>query len=82
MSGRRTHQLFLTARPHHTTLPAFRSRSSVTPSEIARSILEQKAEYVLTVKRNQGKLHDDIRHLFEVDRKTDSKKLHLIMLRQ
>jgi len=39
-----------------------------TQKGIARAILGQKAEYVLAVKRNQGKLYEDIRHLFQVDR--------------
>ena len=45
-----------------------------TQKEIAGAILGQKAHYVLTVKRNQGKLHDDIRHLFEVDREDGFKE--------
>ncbi len=39
-----------------------------TQRGIARAILGQKAEYVLAAKRNQGKLYEDIRHLFQVDR--------------
>ena len=30
--------------------------------------------YVLNLKRNQGKLHDDIRHLYEVDREDGFKE--------
>jgi predicted transposase YbfD/YdcC len=45
-----------------------------TQKEIARSIKEQKAEYVLAVKRNQGKLYADIRHLFEVEREDEFKE--------
>ena len=33
--------------------------------EIAQSILEQGADYVLAVKQNQGRLHEDLRDLFE-----------------
>ena len=33
--------------------------------EIAQNILEQGADYVLAVKQNQGRLHDDLRDLFE-----------------
>ena len=33
--------------------------------EIAQSILEQGADYVLAVKQNQGRLHEDLRGLFE-----------------
>ena len=32
--------------------------------EIARKIIERKADYILTVKDNQGHLHEDIAHLF------------------
>jgi len=39
-----------------------------TQKEIAKAILGQKADYVLAVKRNQGRLYEDIRHLFKVDR--------------
>ena len=33
--------------------------------EIAQGILDQGADYVLAVKENQGRLHDDVRDLFE-----------------
>ena len=33
--------------------------------EIAQNILEQGADYVLAVKQNQGRLHEDLRDLFE-----------------
>ena len=33
--------------------------------EIAQGILEQGADYVLAVKKNQGRLYEDIRDLFE-----------------
>jgi len=39
-----------------------------TQKEIAKAILAQEADYVLAVKRNQGRLYEDIRHLFKVDR--------------
>jgi len=32
--------------------------------EIARKIIERKADYILTVKDNQGYLHEDMAHLF------------------
>ena len=32
--------------------------------EIAQSILEQGADYVLAVKMNQGRLYEDLRYLF------------------
>jgi predicted transposase YbfD/YdcC len=40
-----------------------------TQKEIARQILEQKADYVLAVKGNQGILHDRIHSMFAVERK-------------
>ena len=33
--------------------------------EIARTILERGADYLLAVKGNQGRLYDDLRDLFE-----------------
>ena len=33
--------------------------------EIAQGILDRGADYVLAVKENQGRLHDDVRDLFE-----------------
>lgn len=42
-----------------------------TQKEISRAILEQKADYVLAVKRNQGNLYEDIRHLFDADREDE-----------
>jgi len=34
--------------------------------EIARKIIERKADYILAVKENQGHLYEDIAHLFEL----------------
>lgn len=33
-------------------------------TEIAKTIIEQGADYVLALKRNQGDLHDDVAQLF------------------
>lgn len=42
-----------------------------TQKKIARSILSRGADYVLAVKDNQAKLHQDIRFLFEYDRQNE-----------
>jgi predicted transposase YbfD/YdcC len=42
-----------------------------TQKKIARTILSREADYVLAVKDNQGKLHQDIRYLFEYDQRND-----------
>ena len=34
----------------------------------AKAILGQEADEALAMKRNQGRLYEDIRHLFKVDR--------------
>ena len=38
-----------------------------TQKEIAKAILGQEADEALAMKRNQGRLYEDIRHLFKVD---------------
>jgi predicted transposase YbfD/YdcC len=42
-----------------------------TQKKIAKTILSRGADYVLAVKDNQGKLHQDIRYLFEYDQRND-----------
>jgi len=42
-----------------------------TQKGICRAILGQEADYVLAVKRNQGKLYEDLRHLFDADCEDD-----------
>ena len=42
-----------------------------TQKKIARTILSREADYVLAVKDNQGKLHQDIRYLFEYDQRNE-----------
>ena len=39
--------------------------------EIAGTITERGANYVLSLKRNQGQLHDDVAEMFEYGRQTD-----------
>ena len=39
--------------------------------EIARTITESGADYALSLKRNQGQLHDDVAEMFEYGRQTD-----------
>ena len=38
--------------------------------EVASKILEERADYVLAVKRNQGRLHKDVHDLFDLARKS------------
>jgi predicted transposase YbfD/YdcC len=45
-----------------------------TQRKIAKQIRAQKADYVLAVKGNQGSLHENIKYLFEVDRKEGFKR--------
>lgn len=42
-----------------------------TQTDIAKQILDQGADYVLSLKGNQGSLHDDVKQLFDWARKTD-----------
>ena len=44
-----------------------------TQTNIAQTIIEAKADYVLSVKKNQGNLFEDISVLFAVDQKQDFK---------
>lgn len=44
-----------------------------TQTDIAQSIIEAKADYVLSVKENQGRLFEDISVLFAVDQAQDFK---------
>ena len=44
-----------------------------TQTEIAKTIVEREADYVLSVKENQGHLFEDIEALFAVDRAQDFK---------
>jgi predicted transposase YbfD/YdcC len=44
-----------------------------TQTNIAQTIIEAKADYVLRVKKNQGNLFEDISALFAVDQKQDFK---------
>jgi predicted transposase YbfD/YdcC len=46
-----------------------------TQKEIAKQIINQDADYVLSLKGNQGKLHEDVQQLFEWARKTDFKDI-------
>ena len=46
-----------------------------TQTEIAKQIIDQGADYVLSLKGNQGSLHDDVEQLFEWARKTDFKDI-------
>lgn len=39
--------------------------------EIASTIIERGADYALSLKRNQGQLHDDVVEMFEYGRQTD-----------
>ena len=39
--------------------------------EVASKILEERADYVLAVKRNQGRLHEDVHDIFDLARKSD-----------
>ena len=38
--------------------------------EVASKILEERADYVLAVKRNQGRLHEDVHDIFDLARKS------------
>ena len=38
--------------------------------EVASKILGERADYVLAVKRNQGRLHEDVRDIFDLARKS------------
>lgn len=44
-------------------------------TEIAEQIIDQNADYVLSLKRNQGNLHEDVEQLFEWAHKTDFKDI-------
>lgn len=46
-----------------------------TQKEIAEQIVEQGADYVLSLKGNQGNLHQDVQQLFDWARKTDFKEI-------
>lgn len=46
-----------------------------TQTEIAKQIVEKKAEYVLALKENQGKLYQETCDLFEAGLKTDFKHI-------
>lgn len=43
--------------------------------EIAKQIIEQDADYVLSLKGNQGNLHEDVQQLFDWASKTDFKDI-------
>jgi predicted transposase YbfD/YdcC len=43
--------------------------------EIAKLIIEKEADYVLSLKGNQGNLHEDVQQLFDWARKTDFKNI-------
>jgi len=43
--------------------------------EIAKQIVEQDADYVLSLKGNQGSLHEDVQQLFDWASKTDFKNI-------
>ena len=43
--------------------------------EIAKQIIEQDADYVLSLKDNQGNLHEDVQQLFDWASKTDFKDI-------
>lgn len=43
--------------------------------EIAKQIIEQEADYVLSLKGNQGNLHEDVQQLFDWASKTDFKDI-------
>ena len=45
-----------------------------TQTEIAKTILEKRGDYLLAVKENQGHLFEDIDYLFEVDRRNNFKE--------
>ena len=38
--------------------------------EVASKIIEERADYVLAVKRNQGRLHEDVHDIFDLARKS------------
>lgn len=40
-----------------------------TQKKIAKTIRSRGADYVLAVKENQGKLHQDLQYLFEYDQR-------------
>jgi predicted transposase YbfD/YdcC len=42
-----------------------------TQKTIINDILKKKADYLLAVKKNQGKLYEQVKHCFEVDQKND-----------
>ena len=44
-------------------------------TEIAQQIIDQDADYVLSLKGNQGTLHDDVEQLFDWARKTEFKDI-------
>jgi len=44
-----------------------------TQTKIAKAIIGKRADYLLSVKENQGQLYEDISWLFEYDRKNDFK---------
>jgi len=44
-----------------------------TQKEIAQQIIDKGGDYVLAVKKNQGKLWDEMKFIFETDRKQDFK---------
>ncbi|MEM1256638.1 MAG: ISAs1 family transposase [Cyanobacteria bacterium P01_H01_bin.21] len=46
-----------------------------TQTEIAKQIIDQGADYVLSLKGNQGTLHDDVEQLFDWACKTDFKDI-------
>ena len=46
-----------------------------TQREIAQQIIEQKADYVLSLKGNQGDLHEDVQQLFEWAHTTQFKNI-------
>ncbi|NEQ52064.1 MAG: hypothetical protein F6K11_18310 [Leptolyngbya sp. SIO3F4] len=44
-------------------------------TEIVHQIIDQDADYVLSLKGNQGSLHDDVKQLFDWARQSISKTL-------
>jgi predicted transposase YbfD/YdcC len=46
-----------------------------TQTEIAQQIIDQEADYVLSLKGNQGNLHQDVEQLFDWAHKTDFKDI-------
>lgn len=46
-----------------------------TQTEIAKQIIDQEADYVLSLKGNQGNLHEDVKQLFDWARKTNFKNI-------